>query len=321
MSDLRNAQESSRVEPLWDQNRPARDDASPAGTSGGFRGISGADRLFYGAVAAISLGIGVVNAFSQAQDAAWRGGVYDLRTPLLWELSSIVVIIAVAPVLFVAVRRMRHVSRWPLRVGLAVAAIIIFSALHIAGMVGLRKAVMFLAGGVYDFHFSVATLIYEFRKDVMTCVLIGGALWLIDSRRETRQARSDVTIPRADPAFAAPEMIWLRDGSARIRIEPHDILTIGSAGNYVEYYMADGRTHLVRGTLAAEEARLTRFNIARVHRTRLVNLSRVTGLKSGSNGDFELTLDTGPTIAGSRRYRDAVASIEAIAADPPVCRQ
>ena len=85
--------------------------------------------------------------------------------------------------------------------------------------------------------------------------------------------------------------------------------------------MADGRTHLVRGTLAAEEARLTRFNIARVHRTRLVNLSRVTGLKSGSNGDFELTLDTGPTIAGSRRYRDAVASIEAIAADPAVCRQ
>ena len=35
--------------------------------------------------------------------------------------------------------------------------------------------------------------------------------------------------------------------------------------------------HLVRGTLAAEEARLTKFNIVRVHRTRLVNLTRVTG--------------------------------------------
>ena len=44
--------------------------------------------------------------------------------------------------------------------------------------------------------------------------------------------------------------------------------------------MADGRTHLVRGTLAGEEARLTKFNIVRVHRTRLVNLSRVTGLKA-----------------------------------------
>jgi len=184
-------------------------------------------------------------------------------------------------------------------------------------MVGLRKAVMFLAGGAYDFHFSAATLIYEFRKDIMTCLLIGGTLWLIDSRREAQQARrSDAATPRADPASAAPDMVWLRDGSSRIRIEPRDILTIGSAGNYVEYCMADSRTHLVRGTLAGEEVRLTKFNIVRVHRTRLVNLSRVTGLKAGPNGDFELTLDTGEAISGSRRYRDAVASIEALAADP-----
>lgn len=316
MSDVRNAQEDARVEPFWDQNPLAWDDASPEGTSGGLGGISGADWLVYAAVAAISLGIGVVNAFSKAQDVAWHGGVYDLRTPLFWELSSIVTIIAVVPVLFVAVRRMRRVSRWPLRVGLAVAAVIAFSALHIAGMVGLRKLVMFLAGRTYDFHFSVATVIYEFRKDVMTCILIGATLWLIDSRRETRQAHSGGTASRADPASPAPDTVWLRDGSSRIRVEPRDVLTIGSAGNYVEYCMADGRTHLVRGTLAAEETRLTKFNIVRVHRTRLVNLSRVTALKAGQSGDFELTLDTGQAISGSRRYRDAVASIETLAADP-----
>ena len=300
---------------FWNQNRTTQDNVSPARTDAALRGISGADWLFYGAVAAISLGIGTVNALSLAQDTAWRGGVYDLRTPLFWEMSSIVTIIAVAPVLFVAVRRMRHVQGWPLRVGLAVAAIIIFSGLHIAGMVGLRKLVMFLAGGAYDFHFSVATLLYEFRKDVMTCILIGSALWLIDSRREARQGQSDAT-PRANPASAAPEMLWLRDGSSRIRIEARDVLTIGSAGNYVEYCMADGRTHLVRGTLAAEEARLTKFNIVRVHRTRLVNISRVTGIKAGPNGDFELTLDTGEAVSGSRRYREAVASIETLAAEP-----
>lgn len=315
MSDVRNAQQRSRVEPLWDQNRPAWDDASPAGTSGGLRGISGGDWLFYGVFAAISLGTGIVNALSAAQDTAWRGADYDLRTLLFWEMSSIVTIIAVAPALFVAVRRMRHVARWPLRVGLAVAAIIAFSSLHIAGMVGLRKVAMFLAGGAYDFHFSVATLIYEFRKDVMTCILVGAALWLIDSRRETRQSRSDATTPRADPTSTAPDVVWLRDGSSRIRIEPRDILSIGSAGNYVEYCLTGGRSHLVRGTLAAEEARLTKFNIARVHRTRLVNLSRVTGLKTGPNGDFELTLDTGQAISGSRRYRGTVASIEGLAAN------
>jgi DNA-binding LytR/AlgR family response regulator len=101
------------------------------------------------------------------------------------------------------------------------------------------------------------------------------------------------------------------DGSTRIRIEPSDILWVGSAGNYVEYSLVDGRSHLVRGTLAAEEARLARFNIARVHWTRLVNLTRVNGLSLGPNGDFELTLDTGQVVPGSRRYRDAIASIAA----------
>jgi hypothetical protein len=316
MTDVKNAQGGPRVEPAWDQNRPAWDEARLAGTTGGLGGISGADWLLYAAVAAVSLGIGVVNALSRAQDVAWRGGAYDVRTPLFWEMSSIVTIILLAPVLFVAVRRMRHVPGWPLRVALAVAAIIAFSSLHIAGMVLLRKFAMFLVGGSYDFHLSLATLLYEFRKDVITCLLIGGALWLIDGRREAQQARSDVATAPAELGSAAPHMVWLRDGSTRIRIEPRDVLWISSAGNYVEYRLADGVTHLVRGTLAAEEARLTKFNIVRVHRTRLVNLTRVVGLKTGSNGDFELTLDTGQAVSGSRRYRDAITSIEEAALHP-----
>jgi hypothetical protein len=321
MADVEKAQDRSRVEPVWDQNQPTRDDMRAGGTSGVLSGISGADGLIYGAVAAVALGIGIVNALSAAQDAAWRGGVYDARTPLFWELTSIVTIILVAPVLFVAVRRMRHARGWLLRTGLAVAAIIAFSSLHIAGMVGIRKIVMLLAGGSYDFRFSVATVIYEFRKDVITCLLIGGTLWLIDNRREAQQSRSAGTSARADPPSTAPQMIWLRDGSTHIRIEPRDILWISSAGNYVEYSLADGNNHLVRGTLAAEEARLTQFCIVRVHRTRLVNLTRVSGLRTGANGDFELTLDAGQAISGSRRYRSAIASIEGLAfkAVPAAC--
>ena len=190
MSDVKNAPEWPGVEPVWDQNRVAWDDAGSSGISGGPRGISGTDWLLYGAVAAVALGIGIVNALSAAQDAAWRGGVYDARTPLLWEMSSIAAIILVAPVLFVAVRRMRHASGWLVRAGLATAAIAAFSTLHIAGMVGIRKLVMQLASSAYDFHFSLATVLYEFRKDLITCLLIGGTLWLIDSRRETQQVRA-----------------------------------------------------------------------------------------------------------------------------------
>jgi hypothetical protein len=321
MSDIKDAQAGPRVEPVWDQKPPAWDEARPRGASGWLAGITGGDWLLYGVFAAVALGIGIVNALSKAQDVAWHGGVYDARTPLFWEMTSIATILLLGPLLFMAVRRIRRLPAWPLRIALAIAGIAVFSALHIAGMVGLRKFVLWLAGSSYDFRFSVETLIYEFRKDVVTCLLIGGPLWLIDSRREVEQLRATPAPVPTDPPQAVPHMVWLRDGSTRIRIEPGEILWISSAGNYVEYSLADGVHHLVRGTLAAEEARLTKFGIARVHRTRLVNLARVTGLKPGPNGDFELTLDTGQAIAGSRRYRSAVASIEApaghSAAAPP----
>ena len=309
MTDVKNAPVSRDVEPVWDQNRTAWDEPQPAGTSGWLRGISGREWRFYLVIAAVSLAIGIVNALSAAQDAAWRGGAYDLRTPLLWEMSSIATIILIAPVLFVGVRRVRHAAGWPLRLALAAAAIVIFSALHIAGMVGIRKFVMWLAGGSYDFHFSIATLIYEFRKDVVTCLLIGGSLWLIDSRRETQAV---ATAPPAVTAEPAPHLVWLRDGSTRIRIEPKEIIWISSAGNYVEYSLADGGNHLVRGTLAAAESQLARHNLARVHRTRLVNLDRVKAVELKPSGDFELTFDTGQTVAGSRRYRNAIASLERV---------
>src|SRR5260370_38632239 len=87
------------------------------------------------------------------------------------------------------------------------------------------------------------------REDGVPCVWTGGGLWLIDSRREGQQSRSVVSTGPADLPPAAPHMVWLRDGSTRIRIQPRDILWIGSAGNYVECRHADGTSHIVRPTV------------------------------------------------------------------------
>jgi hypothetical protein len=309
MSDTKNAQDSPAVEPVWDQSRFPRDEPSPLRTTGAPHGMNGTCWPFYGVVAAVSLTIGIVNALSAAQDSSWRGAPYNLATPLLCEMTSIVTILALAPLLFAAVERMRGTGGWPFRIGLAIAATVVFSALHITGMVMLRKLVMALAGGVYDFHFSATTLLYEFRKDIVTCLLIGGALWLIESRRENPRSQTAVTAAPVS-GTASPPAVWLRDGTTRTRIEPRDVLWISSAGNYVEYSLADGTSHLIRGTLAAAETELGRFRLARVHRTRLANLDRVTSLEFKPSGDFELTFDTGKTVQGSRRYKTTVESLD-----------
>jgi hypothetical protein len=309
MADGQNASETERVETVWDQDRARGDEASPPGTSGWRGGING-DWTMFAAIAAVALAIGIVNALSGAQDAAWRGDSYDIGRRLFWELSSIIVILLLVPILAQAVRRIRQARGLAIRIGVAAAALLGFSALHITGMVGLRKLLLWLAGGAYDFHFSLATVLYEFRKDAVTALLLGATLWLIESRRELRKAaRAAASMPTAPLEQPSPDLIWLRDGTSRIRVAPRDILWVASAGNYIEYILANGTQHLIRGTLAATESELARFAIVRVHRTRLANLDRVSGVDFKPSGDFELTFDNGQTLGGSRRYRPAVASL------------
>jgi len=78
-------------------------------------------------------------------------------------MTSIAVIIVLAPCCSsryggYATRRVgRCASDWR-------GVILIFSALHIAGMVGLRKFRDVAGRRFYDFRFSVATLIYDSGK-------------------------------------------------------------------------------------------------------------------------------------------------------------
>jgi len=306
MADTENAPPTPRVEQGWDQNRTRRDEPPAAGTNSGPFGISGGDRTTFAAIAAVALAIGIVNAFSGAQDAAWRGDNYDIGRRLFWEMSSISVILLLLPILVLAVRRMRRASGLAARAAIVAITLLGFSALHITGMVWLRKLALWLAGGAYDFRFSLATVLYEFRKDAVTVVLIAGTIWLLESRRELKSA---AVAPPAPPQPSSPDVIWLRDGTSRIRVVPRDILWVASAGNYIEYSLADGAQHLIRGTLAAAESELARFSIVRVHRTKLANLDRVRGVDLKPSGDFELVFDNGQTLGGSRRYRPAVASL------------
>ncbi|GLH75266.1 hypothetical protein SSBR45G_01740 [Bradyrhizobium sp. SSBR45G] len=264
------------------------------------------DRVFYATTAALSVGVGVINAFSSAHDAVRRGAAYDLAKPLTYEMTSILFIILLTPLLVATIRSIRSSSFAMRHAALAAAALVVFSAFHILGMVVLRKLLLWAGGGSYDFGLSWPTILYEFRKDVMTALLISTTLWLYDGYRATAHA-----LAASEPGGGhAPAALWLRDGASRLRIVPADILWVSSAGNYVEYTMADGRQHLVRGTLSATETDLAPLGLVRIHRSKLANMARVTALSPLPSGDFGLTFDTGKTVQGSRRFRGAVAQVE-----------
>jgi hypothetical protein len=292
-----------QVERAGDGLAQQRDDRAARGTRRGPAGTSGRTWLVYLALVAFIAASVVVGALSMAHDAARGGRAYDLGWPLFWAVTSGIAVIVLLPLVRRGVQRMRGGTAWWPRLGVVLALVVGFPVLHILGMVVLRKLGTAVIGATYDFHWA-AELPYEFRKDLITIAWLAAAFWLTDRTAPDRLMTPLPAVVVAPP----PRELWLRDGTTSLRVDPGDIVWVASAGNYVEFALTSGKRHLIRGTLAAEATRLAPFGFARVHRTRLVNLGRVRTLASRASGDFDLGLDTGEVVVGSRRYRDTVVA-------------
>jgi hypothetical protein len=294
-------------------------------------------RAMYFAMAAIVATACLVNAFSVGYDLTRLGRPHRSWEPFVWEASSGTVIIALLWLPRHATKLSAGFASHPVRSGLSLIGLALaFSALHICGMVLLRDLVYAAAGAAYSFNWSVGVVLYELRKDLFSFSTIVLTFWLAERAFRRPGPIALMPVGRSDagadgsPPYPPPQAgegisiypsplegseggagsrLWLRDGRSSILVEAGDILYVASAGNYAEYVMATGQRHLIRTTLQAEAVRLSRLGIARVHRTRLVNVKRVVAVIWRPSGDFDLRLDNGETLAGSRRYKASVAGI------------
>jgi hypothetical protein len=252
-------------------------------------------------VALIGVAVAVVNASSDIVELQRADLPFANWEPILWEVTSATVIVAMAPLIGRAIRAWPPRSDRLLRfVAIHAALTLPFSLTHIAAIYVLRTLTYWLANAHYGFFDDGVLLVgfYEWRKDVLTYASIAALYWLHDYISARR---------RLSVAAETDQRIELRDGGAAVFLQPQDILFVEAAGNYVEFHTA-ARTHLVRSTLAHWEAQLTARGFLRVHRSRLVNRARIAAIRPTASGDVEITLDDGRTLAGSRRYR---ASLEA----------
>ncbi len=249
------------------------------------------------AAAALGFVVAFVNATSEIMEANRDGRDLHPAAPFLWEFSSFALMLALAPLIGEAMRRWPpRRDGLPLFAGLHLALTLPYSIVHVAGMVGLRKAGYALYGSFYEFSHGalMREFFYEWRKDVVGYAVIAAVYWYFQN-----QARKAADAPPADPR------IEIRDGGRTFFLAPAEIVLVEAAGNYVEIHTAD-KTHLVRGALSGFEAQLAGHGFVRVHRARLVNRARIRAWKPTPSGDLELTLDDGRSVAASRRYRAAL---------------
>jgi two-component system, LytTR family, response regulator len=86
-------------------------------------------------------------------------------------------------------------------------------------------------------------------------------------------------------------------------IAVRDVDWVEAARNYVRLHVGP-RTHVLRSTLAALEARLDSRRFRRINRSTLVNLDRVREWQPWFHGDGVIVLTTRARLRLSRRYRE-----------------
>ena len=118
-----------------------------------------------------------------------------------------------------------------------------------------------------------------------------------------RALRAFVEQMRAEHAAARQWLRWfvVRRGDRLSFVRAADVDWIDAEGNYARLH-AGGKTHLVRETMKALEARLDPESFVRVHRSAIVNVDRIAHLEPYFHGEYVLTMTDGATLTSSRSY-------------------
>lgn len=245
---------------------------------------------------AIAGAVCVFNAITRLHDWPEQGWV----RPLVLEGSSFVVLpgVFLIPAAVALWMHRAHPAPWrAARVHLPAAAI--YWGLHVLGFTVMRAlAFPIFLHETYRPGPPAHELPYELAKDLLAYALAVAAFWML-----LRWS------PASQPAQAdGPGVFDIRDGARLVRAPIEEILAVRSAGNYVEFLLADGRRPLMRRPLAAIEAELAGCGFVRIHRSWVVNAGRVTGLRPEGSGDYAVEL--GPLEAPlSRRFPQALAAL------------
>ena len=251
-----------------------------------------------------------VNSATVLMDYQRDGRAIRAWEPMAWEWSSALASLALVPaVLWFTRRYPLHFDTWRRRLPLYLAGSVVWSLLHVLGMVGMRKLAYAVQGGSYAFGDWPRELLYEYLKDALTfagmVVVIHGYRMLL--RRLQGEARL-LDAPDAGPPVEAidrPERFLVRKLNREFLIATDDIEWLQASGNYVNLHVA-GRDYPLRSTIAAIEARLDPQRFRRVQRSYMVNIEHVASIEPLDSGDARVHLKDGASVPCSRRYRDAL---------------
>ncbi|AEU37017.1 LytR/AlgR family response regulator transcription factor [Granulicella mallensis] len=139
-----------------------------------------------------------------------------------------------------------------------------------------------------------------------------------DARFHRALDRARERIAAGGANVAKPSHITLKSAGQILFLKLTDIDWIEAADYYTCLHTGP-RQHLLRRSITDLEDELDPEAFCRIHRSAIVRLDRVQGLKLNESGDYDVLLHTGVTLRLSRTYRPQLQSRLGLrSADSPV---
>ena len=157
-------------------------------------------------------------------------------------------------------------------------------------------------------HFSREALgwllLYEYRKDVLTYILIMLGIYAYREIKRQRLGEAQLAEPGTNNS---EESILVSKRGLFHFIKPASIHWVEAAGNYVELH-AGVETYMLRSTMKEIDKRLGQDDFVRIHRSTIVNRGEIKRIEPARNGDSVLVLKGDEKFRFSRRYRQNLAA-------------
>lgn len=228
--------------------------------------------------------------------------------PVVWEWTSGLMLLALVPALVWFTRRFPlHWDNWRRQLPWHLLASMVFSLVHVLGMVGLRELAYAMLGSSYEFGSWPREFAYEYLKDVRTFALLVAMIevYRLALRRWQGEAilldRPDEGEPVEPIEF--PERFLVRKLGREFLVAADDIEWVQAAGNYVNLHVR-GRDYPLRSTIAGIEEKLAPDRFVRVHRSYIVNLDQIASIEPMDAGDARVHMRDTAVVPCSRRYRE-----------------
>ena len=123
-------------------------------------------------------------------------------------------------------------------------------------------------------------------------------------------ARFERAVERAKERVAASgvsksKVIAVKSAGSVVFLRQEEIDWIEAADYYSSLHVGT-KTHLLRRSMAELEEELDEAMFVRIHRSTIVRMERVRGLRLNEGGEYDVLMECGTRLRLSRRYRRAV---------------